>query len=106
MAPSAPLPAPLAHQRMAQQNPLALDRRDVGPAADDEILLAAYEPQFVALALPHQVAAVVPAIACRIVDAIRRDPVAHGQVGTTNKELTDLASRHIPAFLVHETNLR
>ena len=96
----------VAHQRMAEQDPLDLDRGDVGPAADDDILLAADEPQLVALALPHQVTAVVPAIACRIVDAIRRDPIAHGHVGTTNKELTDLASRHIPAFIVHETNLR
>jgi hypothetical protein len=91
---------------MAQKDPLDLYRRDVGPAADDEILLAAYEPELVALALPHQVAAVVPAIACRIVDAIRRNPVADGHVGTTNKELADLASRHIPAFIVHETDLR
>jgi hypothetical protein len=52
----------LAHQRMAQKDPLDLDRRDVGPAADDDILLAADEPEFVALALPHQVTAVIPAI--------------------------------------------
>ena len=89
-----------------KKDPLDLDRRDVGPAADDEILLAADEPEFVGLALPHQVAAVVPAIACRIIDAIRRDPVADGHVGTTNKEFTDLASWYIPAFIVHEANLR
>ncbi|MEA2789305.1 MAG: hypothetical protein QOG73_1711, partial [Acetobacteraceae bacterium] len=88
-------------------DPLDLDRRDVGPAADDDVLLAADEQQLVALiALPHQIAAVVPAIACRIVDSIRPVPIADGHVGTTNQELTDLASRYIPAFIVHETNLR
>src|ERR1700759_2013710 len=91
---------------MAQEDPLDLDRRDVGSAADDDVLLAAYEPEFVVLALPHQVAAVVPAIACRVVDAIGPGPIAHGHVGPTDKELTDLASRHIPAFIVHETNPR
>src|SRR5271154_7510597 len=90
---------------MVQQDPLDLDRGDVGPAADDDILLAAHEPQLVALALPHQVAAVVPAITCRIVDAIRPDPIAHGHIGTTNKELTDLASRYLLALDVHETNV-
>src|SRR5277367_2265063 len=35
----------LAHKGMAQKDALDLDRRDVGPAADDEILLAADEPQ-------------------------------------------------------------
>ncbi len=89
---------------MAQQHPLDLDRGDVGPAADDDVLLAAHKPQLVALALPHQVAAVAPAIACRIVDAIRPDPIADGHVGTTNKELTDLASWYIPTFIVKKTN--
>src|SRR5271169_1566482 len=93
------------HQRMAQQDPLDLDRGDVGPAADDDILLTAHEPQLVALTLPHQVAAVVPAIACRGVRAIWPDPIAHGHIGTTNQELTDFASWHVPAFVVHETNL-
>jgi hypothetical protein len=48
----------------------------------------------------------VPAVVCRIVDAIRPNPIAYGHVGTPNKELTDLASRYIPALVVHETNLR
>src|SRR5208337_4112501 len=41
----------VAHQRMAEQDPLDLGRGDVGPAADDDILLAAHEPQLVAPAL-------------------------------------------------------
>jgi hypothetical protein len=69
---------------MAQQDPLDLDWGDLGTAADDDILLTAYEPQLVALTLP--------AIArCRVY-AVRRDPIAHGQVRTTNEVLTDLAS--------------
>jgi hypothetical protein len=32
-------------------------------------------------------------------------PIAHGHVGTTNKELADLASWYLPAFIVHEANL-
>ena len=47
----------------------------------------------------------VPAVVCRIVDAIRPAPIAHGHVGTTDEELTNLASKRLPAFLVHETNL-
>jgi hypothetical protein len=42
----------------------------------------------------------------RIVDAIRRDPIADGHVGTPNKELTDLAAWNVPDLIIHETNLR
>ena len=125
MSPSAALPAPLEHDGRRSSPARAsgmpktrasrtrgwLSRTrststgDMLAPADDDILLAADESQLVALALPHQVATVAPAIVCRIVDAIRRDPVAHGHVGTTNTELTDLASRHIPAFIIHEPNL-
>jgi hypothetical protein len=48
---------------------------------------------------------VILAIARRIVDAIRPYPIAHGHVGTANQELADLSARHIPAFIINETNL-
>jgi hypothetical protein len=37
---------------------------------------------------------------------LRFNSTAHGHVGSTNRERSDFASLYIPAFIVHETNLR
>jgi hypothetical protein len=68
------------------------DRRDVGAVANDDVLLARYEPEFIALAAPHQIASMVPASlqACRC--RLRIVPVPVEEVCAADQQFADFAS--------------
>src|SRR5258708_14582586 len=87
------------------QRLLHFDRGDIGAAANDDVLLAGYEPELIFLAAPHQVAGMVPAGPQALLCCFGVVPVAVEDVGPADQEFAGLAVGAISAIVVVQPDL-
>src|SRR4029077_20045211 len=86
----------VAHLRMLIENFLDLARIDVGPAADQHLLLAADDLQIATLVEDAEIAGVEPAIGAERLVSLRIVVIADGDGGTTRQDLAGDAGRCLP----------
>src|SRR5258708_35414324 len=88
------------------QRLLHFDRRDVGAAANNDVLLAGYEPELISLAAPHQIAGMIPACSQAFLRRFGVVPVAVEDVGPADQEFAGLGLGDISAIFVDQPDLR
>ncbi|WP_198026582.1 hypothetical protein [Bradyrhizobium sp. ARR65] len=85
---------------------LDFDRRDIGAAANDDVLLAAHEQQLTVRAALHQIPGMIPAAPHALRRRLPIVPVAGEQICAVQQKLANLAVGDVLAMLVNQPDLR
>ena len=95
----------LGHGRVLVQRLLDLPRVDVVPAADDQLLLPVDDEEVAVLIDPGQVPGAEPAVGDGGCGRVRLAPVALHDVVAADRDLADLALRHVGAGVIDGAHL-